>query len=183
MKKRLCAGIAFAFFASGCAGSGPDPVARYAPRDEKRACASLQAEIRANRKEIARKNAERTEKTLQNLGLGAAGVFLVVPWFFMDIKGKEAVETEALERRNAALRRIAFEKGCNAPPPVGAHEKKADQKTDEKSHQKQGRLSPARVGVKKFMRVYATKDAEAAILKETGKSAWRWKEAWPGEVR
>ena len=71
------------------------------------------------------KNAERTEKTLQNLGLGAAGVFLVVPWFFMDIKGKEAVETEALERRNAALRRIAFEKGCNAPLHLGAHERKA----------------------------------------------------------
>ena len=39
------------------------------------------------------------------------------------------------------------------------------------------------MGVKKFMRVYAARDAEAAILKETGKPAWRWKEAWLGEVR
>lgn len=38
-------------------------------------------------------------------------------------------------------------------------------------------------GVKKFMRVYAAKDAEAAILKETGKPAWQWKEAWLGGVR
>ena len=39
------------------------------------------------------------------------------------------------------------------------------------------------MGVKKLMRVYTAKDAEAAILKETGKPAWRWKEAWLGEVR
>ena len=38
-------------------------------------------------------------------------------------------------------------------------------------------------GVEKFMRVYAAKDAEAAILKETGKPAWQWKEAWLGGVR
>ena len=38
-------------------------------------------------------------------------------------------------------------------------------------------------GVEKFMRVYAAKDAEAAILRETGKPAWQWKEAWLGAVR
>ena len=38
-------------------------------------------------------------------------------------------------------------------------------------------------GVEKFMRVYAAKDAEAAILRETGKPAWQWKEAWLGGVR
>ena len=38
-------------------------------------------------------------------------------------------------------------------------------------------------GVEKFMRVYAAKDAEAAILEETGKPAWQWKEAWLGGVR
>ena len=51
-------------------------------------------------------------------------MFLIVPWFFMDLKGKEAVETEALERRNAALRRIAFVKGCNAPTPIVTHQRK-----------------------------------------------------------
>ena len=38
-------------------------------------------------------------------------------------------------------------------------------------------------GVEKFMRVYAAKDTEAAIQKETGKPAWQWKEAWLGAVR
>ena len=126
MKKRICAGLAFVFLASGCAGSGPNPVAHYAPADEKRACASLKAEIKANRKEIAKKTAERTNKTFQNLTLGAAGVFLIAPWFYMDLKGKEAVETEALERRNAALRRIAFDKGCNAPLPIVTHQRKPE---------------------------------------------------------
>ena len=130
MKKRICAGVAFMFFVSGCAGSAPMPVARYTTADEKRNCASLQAEIKANKKEIAKKTTERTNKMNKNLTLGAAGVFLVVPWFFMDLKGKEAVETEALERRNAALRRIAFVKGCNAPTPIVTHQRKP--KADEK---------------------------------------------------
>ena len=124
MKRHICAGVAFMFFVSGCAGSGPMPVARYTPADEKRSCASLKAEIKANRKEIAKKIEERTNKTHENLILGASGVFLIVPWFFMDLKGKEAGETAALERRNAALRRIAAVKGCNAPLPIVMRQRK-----------------------------------------------------------
>lgn len=128
MKRHICAGVAFTFFVSGCAGSGPMPVARYAPADEKRSCASLKAEIKANRKEIAKKIEERTNKTHENLILGASGVFLIVPWFFMDLKGKEAGETEAIERRNAALRRIAAVKGCNAPLPIVTRQRKQETK-------------------------------------------------------
>lgn len=124
MKRHICAGVAFMFFVSGCAGSGPMPVARYSPADEKRSCASLKAEIKANKKEIAKKIEERTNKTHENLILGASGVFLIVPWFFMDLKGKEAGETEALERRNAALRRVAAVKGCNAPLPIVMRQRK-----------------------------------------------------------
>ena len=126
MKRHICAGVAFMFFVSGCAGSGPMPVARYSPADEKRSCASLKAEIRANKKEIAKKIEERTNKTHENLILGASGVFLIVPWFFMDLKGKEAGETEALERRSAALRRIAAVKGCNAPLPIVTYQRKSE---------------------------------------------------------
>ncbi len=132
MKKPIYAGVAFMFFVSGCAGVGPNPVARYTPADEKRGCASLKAEIKANRKDIAKKTDERTNKTHKNLILGASGVFLIAPWFYMDLKGKEAVETEALERRNAALRRIAFDKGCNAPLPIVTHQRKPKQKTNGK---------------------------------------------------
>ncbi len=124
MKKRICAVVASMLFASGCAGSGPNPVARYSPQDERRTCDSLQAELKANEKEVAKKTAEQTNKTNQNLILGASGVFLIAPWFFMDLKGKEAGETEALERRNAALRRIAAVKGCNAPLPIVTHQRK-----------------------------------------------------------
>lgn len=124
MKKRICAGVALMFFVSGCAGSGPNPVARYTPADEKRNCASLKAEIKANKKDIAKKTAVRTNKTNKNLILGAAGVFFITPWLHMDLKGKEAGETEALERRNAALRRIAAVKGCNAPLPIVTRQRK-----------------------------------------------------------
>lgn len=38
-------------------------------------------------------------------------------------------------------------------------------------------------GVKELMHFYAAKDTEAAILKETEKPAWQWKEAWLGGVK
>ena len=123
MKKRVCVCVAFVFFLSGCAGSAPNPVAHYSPADEKRNCKSLKAEIKTNKKEIAKQTTEWTNKTNKNLILGASGIFLVVPWFYMDLKGKEAGETEALERRNAALRRIAAVKGCNAPLPIVTHQR------------------------------------------------------------
>ena len=36
-----------------------------------------------------------TDKTGQNAELGVAGVFLLVPWFFMDLKDGEKVEYDA----------------------------------------------------------------------------------------
>ena len=67
MKKHICAGVAFMCFVSGCAGSGPIPVARYTPADEKRNCASLQAEIKANKKEIAKEDHRANEQDVQEL--------------------------------------------------------------------------------------------------------------------
>ena len=125
MKKRMCAGVAFMFFATGCAGSGPNPVARYSPADEKRNCASLKAELKANRKEITKKTAERTNKMNQNLILGASGVFLIAPWFFMDLKGKEAARQKrssgetphfaASPPRRAATRRFPSSRVSESP--------------------------------------------------------------------
>ena len=53
-----------------------------------------------------------TEKTGKNVGLGVAGVLLIVPWFFMDFTESERIEAEALRDRYNQLLVIAEDKDC-----------------------------------------------------------------------
>ena len=103
---------------SGCAGSAPNAVLSYQPGDEKRSCTSLKAEIG------------------QNVALGITGIFLIVPWFFMDVKGKEAVELSALRHRNRNLRQFAANKEeCTVPKSKVKFEEKEEEK-EKKSEEK-----------------------------------------------
>ncbi len=53
-----------------------------------------------------------SDKTAGNLLLGAAGLFLIVPWFFMDLKGADKIEVKALQRRYNSLGIFVAEKKC-----------------------------------------------------------------------
>jgi len=46
------------------------------------------------------------------VGLGVAGVFLLVPWFFMDFTKSEQIEAEALRDRYNQLLVLAVDKNC-----------------------------------------------------------------------
>lgn len=54
----------------------------------------------------------KTDKTGQNVALGVAGAFLLVPWFFMDFKEAEQTEYEAYRQRYNNLAMIAMDKNC-----------------------------------------------------------------------
>ena len=56
----------------------------------------------------------KTQKTGKNVGLGVAGAFLLVPWFFMDFSDAERIEIEAFQRRNQRLRALHSTKRCDA---------------------------------------------------------------------
>ena len=133
MKKTLHFTLAFALVLYGCAGSAPNPVVRYQPGDEKRSCTSLKAEIASNEAEIIRLVSDRSSKTGMNVAMGVAGAFLLVPWFFMDVKGKESGEINALRHRNRNLRQFAASKECQVPPSKVKFEKKQEKVDAEKS--------------------------------------------------
>lgn len=99
---------------SACGGKGPNPVAQYLPGDEGRTCSGLKTEISSNEAEIARL-VPYEDATGKNVALGVTGVFLIVPWFFMDFKEGEATELQALRRRNQWLREVASTKDCSIP--------------------------------------------------------------------
>jgi hypothetical protein len=111
MKQPLCLLLTFAIFFTGCAGREAYPVASYIAGDEKKSCTVLKAEMAQLEADIANK-LPKSDKTLGNVLLGAAGCFVIVPWFFMDLKGADKIEVEAMQRRYNALSIFAADKGC-----------------------------------------------------------------------
>ena len=95
----------------GCAGRTPNPVSAQQYGDERKSCAALQKEMAFVEDEIGRL-LPKSDKTGQNVALGVAGAFFLVPWFFMDFSKAEQVEIDAFRRRYNQLALLASENKC-----------------------------------------------------------------------
>lgn len=96
---------------TGCAGHDPNPVMVSQYGDDAKSCKSLEVEMADAQSEMQRLVGQ-TSKTGQNIALGVAGWFLLVPWFFMDFKDGEKVEYDAWRQRYMHLTVLADEKHC-----------------------------------------------------------------------
>jgi hypothetical protein len=83
----------------------------YQHDDEARSCDALERELELIEDEIL-VILPKTDKAGKNTQLGVAGVFLLVPLFFMDISKSEQVEVNALTKRYNHLLEIAEAKEC-----------------------------------------------------------------------
>jgi len=95
----------------GCAGRTPAPIHISRPGDHDLSCRSIEAELAEIDGNIKRLIPE-SQKTGTNVGLGVAGAFLIVPWFFMDFSDAERVEIEAYRARYNLLTRLYNDKKC-----------------------------------------------------------------------
>lgn len=115
MNKRLQARIAlfvcFTFIVVGCGGRAANPIMVSQYGDHKKSCETLQVEMSQNQQEISRMLPE-TEKTGTNVALGVVGLFLIVPWFFMDFSESEQIEVNAYRQRYNHLALVAMDKDC-----------------------------------------------------------------------
>jgi len=112
MKKLICLLVACSVFFAGCAGREANPIAIYLPGDENRSCEGLKAEVAQLQADMQRL-LPKTNKRVTNTLWATAGVFLIVPFFFMDLKGAEKIEFDAMRRRHNRLLIYAAEKGCD----------------------------------------------------------------------
>lgn len=105
----------------GCCGRQANPMPVYMPGDENRSCTSYKAEIAQLEADMTRILPD-TNKFGYNAVCAAAGCFLIVPFFFMDMKDAEKVEWEAMRQRRNRLVIYASEQGCDffesAPKPI-----------------------------------------------------------------
>jgi hypothetical protein len=111
MKSPSTAALAGVMLLAACAGREANPVSEYRPGDDEKSCQRLQSEIEQIDAEI-RAMLPDTDKTGQNVALGVAGAFLIVPWFFMDFSEAEKIEVKALRRRYNHLVLLGREKDC-----------------------------------------------------------------------
>lgn len=104
--------LALAVLFAGCAGREANPIAVYLPGDENRSCTAFKAEMAQLQVDMARM-LPKTDKGLTNALWATAGVFLIVPFFFMDFKDAERIEFDAMRRRHNRLLVYAAEKNCD----------------------------------------------------------------------
>jgi hypothetical protein len=99
-------------FLAGCGGRVANPIPVYLPGDDNRSCEGLKVQM-AQLDSDMRRILPKTDKGGSNLLCGVAGVFLIVPWFFMDFKGADKIEYDAMRNRFNHLLVIAAEKNCD----------------------------------------------------------------------
>ena len=115
----VCSIFCSSLVVSGCAGREGNPVAVYKAGDEKRDCTSLKTEMSQLDTEMATL-LPKSDKTGWNTVMVVTGIFVIVPFFFMDLKNGEKVELRACRQRHNALELMAAQKGCVAVGEVAA---------------------------------------------------------------
>lgn len=111
MKKHIASSLLMVLVLSACAGRPANPVMVDQVGDNKKTCATLEAEMKGVQSEIQRLLPE-SDKSGKNIGLGVAGAFLLVPLFFMDLTESEKIEINAYRQRYNRLNILATEKKC-----------------------------------------------------------------------
>jgi len=104
--------LCISVFMLGCAGREANPIPIYMPGDENRSCEGLKAEVAQLQVDMARM-LPKTDKGLTNALWATAGVFFIVPFFFMDFKDAERIEFDAMRQRHNRLLVYAAEKNCD----------------------------------------------------------------------
>lgn len=112
MREVISLVLACCIFLAGCAGREANPIPVYLPGDEDLSCSALKSEVAQLQVDMQR-ILPKTDKGLSNALWATAGVFFIVPFFFMDLKDAEKIEFEAMRQRHNRLLVYAAQKNCN----------------------------------------------------------------------
>ena len=94
---------------TACAGRNAAPILPSQYGDKDLNCTQIENEMKRIEFDI-RALLPKTDKTGKNVGLGIAGWFFIIPWFFMDLSDAEQIEVDAYKVRYENLRYLAQKK-------------------------------------------------------------------------
>ncbi|MBB3213944.1 hypothetical protein FHW67_003250 [Herbaspirillum sp. Sphag1AN] len=118
--KRIATTIATALTLTACVHTTPNPVQLSQIGDDTKSCRSIENEMQDMQNQKLISDSDVNGQVAKNVGLGVAGAFLIVPWFFMDTSDAHSVEAKAAIARYKRLQALYEDKGC-----VSAGAKKA----------------------------------------------------------
>ncbi len=100
-----------ALLIAGCGGRDARPITVHQYGDDDRSCQAIEKELTFIEEEVNRLIPE-SKKGGKNTFLAAAGVLIIVPFFFMDFSDAEKTEINAYRQRYNHLVILAEEKNC-----------------------------------------------------------------------
>jgi cell division septation protein DedD len=116
MNKLIAVLLIASIVVSGCAHTTANPVLLAQPGDENKTCDGIANEMQQMIDARSTAESDRNKQIGANVLLGIAGVFLIVPWFFMDVGNTATVEERAAQARFQRLNQMAIDKKCPATP-------------------------------------------------------------------
>jgi hypothetical protein len=116
MKKVLAVLLIASIISAGCAHTTANPVLLAQPGDDNKSCDAITNEMQQMVQARATAEQDRNNQIAGNVALGVAGIFLIVPWFFMDTGNAATVEERAAQARYQRLNQMAIDKKCPATP-------------------------------------------------------------------
>ena len=114
-QKVLSVGLVCAIFIAGCGGHAANPVPVNQPGDRSMSCNAIRSQMSQMDENIVIRNQEKDTRDIWNIIEAVTGFFVIVPWFFMDLKGSHEVEIAAFKARKNNLAILYDEKNCDAP--------------------------------------------------------------------
>lgn len=115
LKNLLPVLTAILLISNGCAGRQPQPVLIAENGDDKKSCEEIDSELKNIRQQVEERYPEIKDTEDYNLGVGVLGSLFppLIPFsIFSDIKKADAVELNALQRRNNHLVDVERQNGC-----------------------------------------------------------------------
>lgn len=116
MKRIIAAWLILSIAISGCASTPANPVPVAQVGDDTKTCDAIVNEMQQMITAQDKAAADRNSQVGTNVALGVTGIFLIVPWFFMDLGATATVEQKAAAARFQRLQQMAVDKKCTGVP-------------------------------------------------------------------
>ncbi|HFC8542753.1 hypothetical protein [Neisseria weaveri] len=113
MLKKAISGLLIATILSACTHRTANPIPISQADDASKSCSAILSEMQEMKNASLTAEGDRNAQVGKNVVLGVTGIFLLVPWFFMDTGNAATVEQRAAEARYRRLLDMANERKCS----------------------------------------------------------------------